>query len=60
MLTPCHCLWLRTTDFSLLSQLYEKYNAVLRANGDTYHLVTKFNELCVGNKYVTTIHCINS
>ena len=40
--------------------LYEKYNAVLRAASGNDYLVKKEAALCMGNKYATTIHSINS
>eukprot|EP00966_Prymnesium_polylepis_P098240 2275265-Prymnesium_polylepis.1 len=40
--------------------MYEKYNAVLRANSDNEYLQQKEKGLCMGNKYATTIHSINS
>lgn len=43
--------------------MYIKYNTVLRALGNgpsNRHLWKKFDELCKGNPYCTTIHTINS
>ena len=39
---------------------YEKYNAVLRACSGAAVLVDKCRRLCMGNKYPTTLHAINS
>lgn len=40
--------------------LYLKYNAVLRGCGIKGFMEKKWMELCLGNKYTTTIHVINS
>ena len=40
--------------------MFEKYNAVLRSFTMNEFLVAKCQWLCMGNKYVTTIHAINS
>ncbi|CAK0880935.1 unnamed protein product [Prorocentrum cordatum] len=45
--------------------MFEKYNAVNRGGAvktgrQSEHMVKKFNDLCRGNRYCTTIHAINS
>ena len=41
--------------------LFEKYNAVLRGvNSEVAFLRDKFETLCKGNCYTTTLHVINS
>jgi hypothetical protein len=40
--------------------MYEKYNAALRQASGVQYLIDKFNQLCKGNNYATTIHAINS
>ena len=40
--------------------MYEKYNAVLRAQSGTPFLAAKFETLCGDNNYRTTLHAINS
>ena len=40
--------------------MYEKYNAVLRACSKQERPIQKFETLCRGNTYATTIHGINS
>ncbi|CAK0793558.1 unnamed protein product, partial [Prorocentrum cordatum] len=45
--------------------MFEKYNAVNRGGAvktgrQSEHMVKKFNSLCRGNRYCTTIHAINS
>ena len=37
-----------------------KYNAVLRAFTEVPRLQQDFEQLCRGNMYATTLHCINS
>ena len=40
---------------------FSKYNTALRgAGGKDARFVKKFEELCCGNAYVTTLHCCNS
>ena len=39
---------------------FTKYNAVLRATSGVGALVARRDELCRGNRYTTTLHCINS
>ena len=41
-------------------QMYEKYNAVLRAQSGIPFLASKFEKLCGDNNYRTTLHAINS
>ena len=40
--------------------MYEKYNAALRSFSGFPFLVGRFQKLCLGNYYPTTIHAINS
>jgi NLR family CARD domain-containing protein 3 len=41
--------------------MFVKYNGCLRAlGGKMKWMVDSFMALCLGNKYVTTLHCINS
>ena len=40
--------------------MYEKYNAALRKASGVDLLVRRFEKLCAGNSYATTIHAINS
>ena len=43
-----------------LRPLYLKYNAVLRAATKVEREEKRFDELCQGNQYTTTLHAINS
>ena len=43
-----------------MGAVYEKYNAALRAQGGNAFLRSKFEDLCRGNVYTTTLHAINS
>ena len=40
--------------------LYVKYNAVLRGVESNEFMERRFNSLCLGNRYTTTLHVINS
>ena len=40
--------------------MYEKMNASLRAKSGNAHLMTRWQELCGSNSYVTTIHACSS
>ena len=40
--------------------MFVKYNAVLRSLSKNDYLMGIFSKLCSGNKYVTTLHVINS
>jgi len=40
--------------------LYEKYNLVLRSKSGNPFLVSRFEKVCQGNHYCTTLHAINS
>jgi NLR family CARD domain-containing protein 3 len=40
--------------------MYEKYNAALRAQSGNTHLKQRFEAICRGNLYVTSIHAVNS
>ena len=43
-----------------VTALFEKYNAILRALPNLVpFFVTKYMELCVGNRYAATLHAIN-
>ena len=40
--------------------MFEKYNAVLRSKNGVPPLKKRFDELCRGNEYTTTIHALSS
>jgi len=40
--------------------MFEKYNAVLRTGTGLESMQKKWDDLCMGNKYTTTLHVVNS